>query len=224
MIAEKSPRRGILEENPIGILLLGLCPAAAVSVRVIDALWMSAGVMAVLLLARFCMSLLARSAREGIDPPASNLRWLGALVVSSCLTASFEIVLLATAPEASAVLGIYAPLIAVNCLVLGREGAARRRQSIFHECADALVQGLGFAACLILIAVFRESLGAGTITLFPVSGFSGIISVPFLSLDPARAFGAAGGGLLCLGYLAAAARLLSRRGREREEAGKEASL
>jgi Na+-translocating ferredoxin:NAD+ oxidoreductase subunit E len=224
MSAESSLHRGIISENPVGMLLLGLCPAAAVSVRVIDALWMSAGVMAVLLLARLCMSLITRTAVEGSDPPALNGQWLGALVIASCLTACFEIVLLAAAPAASATLGIYAPLIAVNCLVLGREGTARRGSSLLKECVDALGQGLGFTACLVLIAVVRESLGAGTLTLFPMGSFNGILSVPFLSRDPARALGAAGGGLLCLGYLAAAARLLSRRRRGDGEAAKDGRI
>lgn len=214
--------KGMAEEHRISMLLLGLCPAAAVSVRVIDALWMSAGVFSVALLASLCAALINRWGRTGEDSAggATAGQWRGALVLSSCLTACFEIVLLAVAPEASASLGIYAPLIAVNCLVLGRAGKGARGLSIARAVRDAAGQGLGFSACLLLIALLRESLGAGTITLFAVGGFSGIIAIPSLARDPARALGAAGAGLLCLGYLGAAARLLGRRG---EGLGKERS-
>lgn len=217
--------RGIAGENPIAVLLIGLCPAAAVSVRVIDALWMSAGMLSVLLVSCFCMSLVARWGRKApesaeggrqnttehgrLNAAENGGRWWGALVLSSCLTACFEIVMLLVAPEEGAGLGIYVPLIAVNCLVLGRIDAASRRQSLAGSLWDAAGNGIGFAACLVLIALVREVLGAGTITLFPVPGFSGTIAVPSLINDPVRALGYAGGGLLCIGYLAGAARAVT---------------
>jgi electron transport complex protein RnfE len=215
--------KGIAGENPVAVLLIGLCPAAAVSVRVIDALWMSAGVASVLLVSCLCMSLVARWGRKapeasgggGGNAIGSGGRWWGALVLSSCLTACFEIVLLLVAPEEGAGLGIYVPLIAVNCLVLGRIDAVSRGKSLPSSLWDAAGNGLGFAACLVLVALVREVLGAGTITLFPVSGFSGTIAVPSLINDPVRALGYAGGGLLCIGYLAGAARAIQQRGEGR---------
>jgi electron transport complex protein RnfE len=223
--------RGIARENPIAVLLIGLCPAAAVSVRVIDALWMSAGVLAVLLVSCFCMSLVAMWGRKdtngdggqnatavGGGPNVTDRggRWWGALVLSSCLTACFEIVMLLVAPEEGAGLGIYVPLIAVNCLVLGRIDAASRGKSLAGSLWDAAGNGIGFAACLILVALVREVLGAGTITLFPVPGFSGTIAVPSLINDPVRALGFAGGGLLCIGYLAGAARAVTMGGKKEQ--------
>ncbi|HYW82829.1 MAG: Rnf-Nqr domain containing protein [Spirochaetia bacterium] len=197
--------RGISRENRTAVLLVGLCPAAAVSVRVIDSLWMSAGIFVVMLLSSFCTTLLARGrADDGeVTPRAAAGSWLAALVISSFLTGSFELVLLRAAPEASAALGIYAPLIAVNCLVLTVIDESSRALSPARAVLDAAGKGAVFAACLLLISVLREVLGAGTITLFPVSGFSGTIVIGSLSSDPARAFSFAGGGLLCLGYLAA---------------------
>jgi Na+-translocating ferredoxin:NAD+ oxidoreductase subunit E len=220
MSPESPLRRGALHENPISMLLIGLCPAAAVSARVIDSLWMSAGVVSVLILCRVCLAILDRASPDGEPPAAPVGRWVGALAISSLLTASFETLLLALAPAASASLGIYAPLIAVNCLVVGRRGAPRGT-AFLRGLAEALGQGLGFAGCLLAIAVVRESLGAGTITLFPVGAFSGVVAVPGLARDPARALGAAGGGLLCLGYLAAAARLPGLWRRQAPEAEKD---
>jgi Na+-translocating ferredoxin:NAD+ oxidoreductase subunit E len=214
--------RGMGKENQIVVLLVGLCPAAAVSVHVIDALWMSVGVLFVLVLSAVAMTLLARWGGPAEGEPragASAARWLGALGISSGLTASFEIVLLALSPQASTALGIYAPLIAVNCLVLGRIDAYSRGRSLVGSTLDAVGNGLGFAAFLVLIALVREVFGAGTITLFPVGGFSGVLPVPGLVDDPARALGFAGGGLLCIGYLAGAAQAVRRR-RERRDASR----
>ena len=205
--------RGMARENPTAVLLVGLCPAAAVSARVIDSLWMAAGIFVVMLLSSFCMTLLARgrtSEGEGTTRAAAG-GWLAALVISSFLTASFELVLLRAAPEASASLGIYAPLIAVNCLVLTVIDESVRALSPSRALLDAAGRGAVFAACLLLIGAVREVLGAGTITLFPVSGFSGTFVIGSLSNDPARAISLAGGGLLCLGYLAALARAVKER-------------
>ena len=143
--------------------------------------------------------------------PASSGRWLAALVLSSCLTACFEIVLLAVAPEASAGLGIYVPLIAVNCLVLTVIDTSATAPSLGRSLLDTAGNGARFAACLVALGLVREVLGAGTITLFPLPGFSGTFVLGALSRDPARALSFAGGGLLCLGYLAALLRTAKER-------------
>lgn len=223
--------KGILRDNPVAVLMLGLCPAAAVSTRVIDALWISLGVVSVLLLSSLCISLIARwtPPPDTEEPPsaqgavmrrrrpsktqgkcAGSRRWFGALAISSCLAACFEILLLAFAPSASASLGIYAPLIAVNCLVLTRMEVYGRGYPIGKSLVDAIGHGVGFAACIVLISLVREIFGAGTITLFPIGAFGGTLAIPALSASPARALGFAGGGLLCLGYLAGLERLLRR--------------
>jgi electron transport complex protein RnfE len=207
--------KSFFEENPLAILFLGLCPAIAVSVRVIDALWMSAGVTLVLVLSSLAMALLSSDSADGEKREGGTAagrgtaRLLRALVITSFLTASFEAGLLARAPQASASLGIYAPLIAVNCLVLGRRLPGGIGSSLGGLVTAALRRAIGFAACLVLIAFLREALGSGTITLFPVGGFAGTIEIRGLVDQPVRALGLAGGGLLCLGYLAAAYRAIS---------------
>lgn len=214
----------VLDENPRAILFFGLCPAIAVAVRVIDALWMSAGVILVLVLSNLAMSLLASESegRGSSDAPgraggAAGL--LRAFVITSFLTASFEAVLLARAPSASASLGIYAPLIAVNCLVLGQGMFGTSRSAVGASVTTALGRGIGFALALVLIAGVREVLGAGTVTLFPMGGFRGTIEIRGLVEQPVRALGLAGGGLLCLGYLAGAARAIAARVEARSARG-----
>lgn len=205
-----------LQSSPHGapgasLLFLGLCPAIAVSVRVIDAVWMSAGVILVLALSSLAMSLL--SGPPGGGPTG---RWLRALVLTSLFTASFEAALLAFAPAASAALGIYTPLIAVNCLVLGVGSPGSSAAPPGKSLLSGLALGAKFAAALVLIALVREVLGAGTITLFRAGSFTGIIEIPRVVDQPARALGAAGGGLLCLGYLAGAFRAIVRRAGSRQ--------
>jgi len=203
-----------LFENPATALVMGLCPAIAVTTRVMDALWMSAFVLVVLVLSALFMALIARArVSESGEVQAATLgrQRLGALLITATLTGSIEVLLTAYIPEAIAGMGIYAPLIAVNCLVLSGAERATRAETVANGVADAVASGFGFACCLVLIALVREVLGAGTITLFPVGSFGGTIAVPGLSCDPIRALGLAGGGLLCLGYLAAALRSLQTR-------------
>jgi Na+-translocating ferredoxin:NAD+ oxidoreductase subunit E len=217
------PQRRFAEENRLVVLLLGLCPAAAVSARVIDALWMSLGVFLVLVLSSLCLSLVARGAPQAPSQdtaaPLHPRRWIGALLITSCLTASFEVVLLAFAPEASGSLGIYAPLIAVNCLVLTRMDSSGQGGSLGGILLASAGSGAGFAGALVVIGLVRELLGAGTITLFAVGSFSGTVVIPSLFDNPARALGYSGGALLCLGYFAAVMRLLRRRRAAAKPAG-----
>jgi Na+-translocating ferredoxin:NAD+ oxidoreductase RnfE subunit len=202
--------KSVPDENPLALLILGLCPAIAASVRVIDALWMSVEVLVVFSLTGLAMGLLSLGiGRRAQGRPACGR--LRALLITSLLTASFEGGLLALAPAASVALGIYASLIAVNCLVLGTVIGGVAEPQPLRLVGMSLRRGLGFAASLVLIALVREAFGAGTITLFHVAGFGGTVSVPGLLEHPIRALGLAGGALLALGYFAAAARAIEHR-------------
>ena len=104
-------RQGVLKENPVAVALLGLCPAAAVTGRVIDALWMSLGFVFVLVLTRLGQTILRAaengngSTHEGETPRLRH--WAGLLALASCFTASFELILLAFVPVESSSLGIF---------------------------------------------------------------------------------------------------------------------
>lgn len=226
--------KGLFRDNPVAVTLIGLCPAAAVTGRVIDALWMSVGLIFVLVLTRLSQTILQAmlaltesASQSSPSTEARPFRWLGSLVFASCFTASFELILLAFVPDESASLGIYVPLIAVNCILLERFAASGNREpvrNIGRDIAKSLQEsgglGVGFAISLIAISLVRETLGSGTITLFPIGSFAGTIEAGNVSLAPARALAYAGGGLLCLGYLAGAARLLGRlKGRRLEGQG-----
>ena len=100
-------------------------------------------------------------------------------------------------------LGVYLPLIVVNCIILGRAEAFAGKNGVLDSALDGIGMGIGFTMSLSFIALIREIFGAGTITLFPVGSFSGVITIPGLSESPVRVLTLAAGALLLMGYLKA---------------------
>ncbi len=196
MNAGDFPRR-LWGENPLAAYLVGLCPALAVSNRLAGALLLAAVMLFALL-----GTGIASVALERLLPP--RLRLPARLLVASALVSAAQHLLGTAAPTLSAGLGIYLPLLAVNCLLLGSAGAG----SFSQEVLEAAGRGAAFASALAAIALVREVLGAGTITLFPVGHFRGLVSIR--GLPPARVLAAAPGALLLLGYASA---LVRRHGR-----------
>jgi electron transport complex protein RnfE len=190
--------KGIIKENPLFIIVLGLCPALAVSTEVINALGMGAGVIFVLLGSNICVSLLKDFIPEKVRIPSY-------IVIIASFVTIVEMVMEAFAPELNKNLGIFVSLIVVNCIILGRAEAFASKNSLLHSILDALGMGIGFTLGLLLIAIIREVFGAGTITLFPIEaiGFSGKIKLGWLNEYPGRVWAFASGALLVMGYLKA---------------------
>jgi Na+-translocating ferredoxin:NAD+ oxidoreductase subunit E len=186
--------KGIFRENPIFVLLLGLCPALGVSTKVANALGMGMGVIFVLLGANIMVSLLK-------DFIPSKVRIPSYIVIIASFVTIVEMVMQAYAPSLYDSLGVFVPLIVVNCIILGRAEAFANRNGVGASILDALGMGIGFTLALSLIALIREVFGAGTISLFPVGGFSGVIEIPGLVSAPVRVIGLAAGALLVMGYL-----------------------
>lgn len=196
--------KGLLRENPLLVSLLGLCPALAVSDLVSKALGLGVGVTLVLVAAGAVVSLLRRVVPDRLYPIFS----LGIIAV---LVSLVDLAMQAYAPALRRGLGVYLQLIAVNCLILGRMERFARNHSLSRSARDALGMGAGFTAALVLIAVVREVLGSGTITLFPAGRFGGVIRIPGLSRYPVRVMSMAAGALLLLGYLSGLASWLKAR-------------
>ncbi len=203
--------RSLWGENPLAAYLVGLCPALAVSNRLSNALLLGAVMLFALLGTGIVSVALERLVPPGLRHtanlrPGAHLRHtahlrLGArLLVASALVTAAQRFLWALAPTLSAGLGIYLPLLAVNCLLLGSSGV----ESWTQGALEAARRGAAFAVVLACLALVREVLGAGTITLFPFGRFGGVVSVPWL--PPARVLAAAPGALLLLGYASALVR------------------
>ncbi|MFA7560292.1 MAG: electron transport complex subunit RsxE [Sphaerochaeta sp.] len=192
----KELTKGIFKENPVFVIVLGLCPVLGVSTQVSNAIGMSAGVLFVLLFSNIIISALRNIIPDSIHIPAY-------IVVIASLVRITEMLMHAFAPAVNAALGVYLPLIVVNCIILGRAEAFASKNTVMDSALDAIGMSIGFALGLTLIALIREVLGAGTITLFALGSFNGVIEVPWLVDNPFRVMSLAPGALLLMGFLKA---------------------
>ncbi len=188
--------RGIFRENVIFVTLIGLCPALAVTTHVINAIGLGAGVLIVLVASNVSVSLLGRIVAPRIQYPV----FLG---VSALFVTIVDLTMQAHLPGLSERLGIFVPLIAVNCAVLARADVFARQVVPARALLDGLGFGVGFLLSLTLIALIREVLGSGTVTLVAFGDFDGVFAVPRMSDNPARVMVLAPGALLTVGYLVA---------------------
>ena len=185
--------KGLLRENPIFVLALGLCPSLAVSTTVNNALGMSAATFLVLLGANVVISLLSRHIPDDIHIPAY-------IVIIATFVTLVDISMQAWLPALSKSLGIFIPLIVVNCIILGRAEAFASKNSVGASALDAVAMGLGFTVGLVSIALVREVLGAGSITIVPESV---VFEIPGLVDKPVLVFAFPAGALIVVGFLQA---------------------
>jgi electron transport complex protein RnfE len=136
------------------------------------------------------------------------------VVIIASFVTIVDLVMQGYAPALSRNLGVFVQLIVVNCIILGRAEAYANRNSLSRSILDALGMGIGFTLGLLLISLIREVFGAGTITLFAMGNFDGVIRIPWLSTYPARVIGLATGALLVMGYLKAFFNWLEQRPRK----------
>ncbi|MDX9810018.1 MAG: electron transport complex subunit RsxE [Sphaerochaetaceae bacterium] len=188
--------KGIFKENPTFIIMLGLCPTLGVTTQVVNAIGMGAGVLFVLLFSNIFISLL-----KNIIP--SSVRIPSYIVIIASFVTIVELVMHAFAPSIFEALGVYLPLIVVNCIILGRAEAFANKNTVIDSILDALGMGIGFTLALLLIAALREGLGAGTWTLFAIGSFDGVVEIPILNQYPLRIMTLAAGALLLMGFLKA---------------------
>ena len=143
--------KGFIRENPIFILMLGLCPSLAVSTQVVNALGMSAGTIFVLLGSNIMVALLKNFIPDEIHIPAY-------IVIIATFVTLVDLLMQAYAPALSKSLGVFVQLIVVNCIILGRAEAFASKNSVKDSITDALSMGFGFFFGLTLIALIREVL------------------------------------------------------------------
>ena len=189
--------KGIFKENPVFVIMLGMCPTLGVSTQVFNALGMGAGVIFVLLGSNIIISLLRKVIPDSIRIPAY-------IVVIASFVTIVEMVMHAFVPAVYSALGVYLPLIVVNCIILGRAEAFANKNTVLDSILDAIGMGIGFTLSLTLIALIREVLGAGTITLLNLGENARVVlTIPLLSESPIRVMTLAAGALLVMGYLKA---------------------
>ncbi len=192
--------KGITISNPIFILALGLCPALAISYSLDNALGMSAAVIFVLLGSNIIIS-----AARRIVPNIMRIPTF--IVIIATFVTIVTLVFQAYVPNLYQSLGIFLPLIVVNCIILGRAEAFASKNPVISSIADALGIGLGFALALIVISLLREFLGTGgiSISLFEQLFNAGSLSftLPAFSEHPLAIFVLSPGAFLVIGLLMA---------------------
>ena len=148
--------RGIIAENPVLILVLGTCPAIAVSTSIVSAISMGLAATVVLLGSNVVISLLRKISPDSVRIPCY-------IVVIATFVTLVEMLLHAFAEPIYNLLGIWLPLIVVNCIVLGRAEMFARKNTALDSALDGLGMGIGFLVALLAMALVREILGEGTI-------------------------------------------------------------
>src|SRR5690554_6210076 len=153
--------QGFFKENPVFIIMLGLCPTLGVTTQVVNGIGMGLSVIFVLVFSNIFISLLKNIIPNSVRIPAY-------IIIIAAFVTIVEMVMHAFAPSIYKALGIFLPLIVVNCIILGRAEAFANRNSVLDSFLDGIGMGVGFTLALTLIALIREMFGSGTITLFAI--------------------------------------------------------
>ena len=178
---------GIVKENPSFVLMLGMCPTLAVTTSASNGIGMGLSTMAVLIVSNLIISLVRKIVPDDVRLPAY-------IVIVASLVTVVELLMEAYTPSIYSALGIYIPLIVVNCIILGRAEAYASKNPPFLSVMDGVGMGLGFTIALLLIGMVRELVGAGT--LFG-------IQVTPEAYNPVGIFVKAPGAFLVLAFLVA---------------------
>ncbi len=184
-------KKGITFDNPTFGLVLGLCPTLAVSTSVVNAIGMGAAATFVLLGSNIFISSLRKFFPKEIRIPCF-------IIVIATFVTIVELIMKAYFPALSKALGIFIPLIVVNCIIMARAEAFASKNSIIPSIFDALGMGIGFTLALVIISAIRELLGTGAILGIPL--LKGYDPILMMILPP--------GALLTLGLLIAFTRIL----------------
>ncbi len=203
----KELTKGIFKENPVFIIMLGMCPTLGVSTQVSNALGMGVSVIFVLTCSNMAIAALRKIIPDTVRIPSY-------IVIIASFVTIVEMILHAYVPSIYSALGVYLPLIVVNCIILGRAEAFAGKNTVLDSALDGIGMGIGFTLSLTLISLIREVLGSGTITLFAVGSFDGVIRIPLLNDSPIAVMTLASGALLVMGYLKAFFQWKTSRGRE----------
>jgi electron transport complex protein RnfE len=189
----KNFTKGFIKENPVFILLLGCCPTLGVSTSAINGLGMGLATTFVLVMSNIVISSVKNFIPDKVRIPSF-------IVIIASFVTIVQLVMEGFVPDLYESLGLFIPLIVVNCIVLGRAEAFASKNTIFSSLIDGLGMGLGFAFALTLLGSIRELLGSGKIFginlgLFPLDKDGNPVVILVFVLAP--------GAFLALGYLVA---------------------
>ena len=194
---------GIIKENPTFVLLLGMCPTLGTTSSALNGMSMGLATMFVLICSNIVISALKNLIPDMVRIPAF-------IVVIASFVTVVQLCMEAYMPDLYKTLGVYIPLIVVNCIILGRAEMFASKNPVLPSIVDGLGMGVGFTAALLAMGIIRELLGAGT-----------VFGIPLLSnfMDPIIIFLLPPGGFFVFGILIAIAGKLSAEGKAPETMG-----
>lgn len=186
-------KNGIIKDNPTFVLVLGMCPTLGTTTSALNGMGMGLATLVVLTLSNIVISAVARFIPDKVRIPSY-------IVIISAFVTIIQLLMQAYLPSLYETLGLFIPLIVVNCIVLGRAEAFANKNTVLDSACDGLGIGLGFTLSLMVIGLVRELLGAGTLFGLPLWHGDGIL-----------VFILAPGAFLVLGLLMALFNKLTRR-------------
>ena len=175
--------KGFIKDNPTFVLVLGMCPTLATTTSAMNGLEMGLATMFVLILSNIFISLIAPIVPDKVHIPVY-------IVVIATFVTVLQLLMQAYVPAVYATLGLFIPLIVVNCIVLGRAEAFANKNSVLDSALDGIGIGIGFTMSLTVIGIIREILGSGS-----------VFGWKFIAGDGILAFVMAPGAFMVLGYL-----------------------
>ena len=175
--------KGFLKENPTFVLVLGMCPTLATTTSALNGLEMGLATLFVLVLSNIVISLISPVVPDKVHIPVY-------IVVIATFVTVLQLVMQAWTPAAYRTLGLFIPLIVVNCIILGRAEAFASKHNVWESALDGIGIGLGFTVTLTVIGIVREILGSGS-----------VFGWKFIAGDGILAFVMAPGAFMVLGYL-----------------------
>ena len=209
---KKQLHEGLLTKNPGFFQLLGMCSSLAITTSLFNGLGMGLSVTVILI----CSNVLISALRNVIP---SQIRIAAYIVIIAAFVTIVDLLLQALLPDLSESLGVFIPLIVVNCIVLGRAEAFASKNGVLASAVDGLCQGIGYTVALVIMCVIREFLGSGTFGGGILNGGEGLRIVP--EGYPAMMMVMPVGGFLTLGFVIAGFQWFTRKmNNKKKEAAK----
>ena len=211
MDIKKQFEEGLLSKNPVLVQLLGMCSTLAITTSMFNGIGMGLSVTIILI----CSNVLISALRKMIP---SQIRIAAYIVIIAGFVTIVDLLLQAFLPDLAESLGVFIPLIVVNCIILGRAEAFASKNTVLASALDGLFQGIGYTVALVIMCVIRELLGSGTFGAGVLNGGEGIVIIS--EGYPAMQMIMPVGGFLTLGFVIAWFQWYMRRRQNKQKEGK----
>ena len=208
---KKQFEEGLLSKNPVLVQLLGMCSVLAITTSLFNGIGMGLSVTIILI----CSNVLISALRNVIP---NEIRIAAYIVIIAGFVTIVDLLLQAFLPALSESLGMFIPLIVVNCIILGRAEAFASKNGVLASALDGLFQGVGYTVALVIMCVIRELLGSGTFGGGILNGGEGIVIIS--EGYPAMQMVMPVGGFLTLGFVIAGFQWYMRRRQNKKKEGK----